>query len=777
MRLYALTAVSLLGLKSGVTGYNSQYPPPPCNAERKGFCYYAGNPTSFHLAFECNDKQQWIQIPDIHMSWEEYRNKMNACKWVNPRDDLVFSADDLSRESLHDYRMDSDSDAEYPIAPNTKRDWNIACDNGSCWYTQDTVTARSTPTGERREHLPPGYHPLDVILDKSTGELGFVNHIGKRVHPRGPNYYTRCKSGHSDIVEILKGGKWHDYHKCEKGGVCMDVEGHGSCVWQHDYVAFIGPSGFLDAHEERNAFDESHVFPFEVHCDPAGSDSRCVFIDDGLPVDFKGKPEYDTRCAPNEDSIVERFNGQEWEVHHVCERGGKCFDVSGQGSCVWQHDGKSKVWMQFGPHNHLQLAHSKSQVENRVKEKKHANDKAVRIDSRCTPGGFNSIEKFNGTDWNRVINCPIPDGCVDLGGFAACWLGGTTYYVPGAQHLHIPPIPKRTFEQAPPPREPDLHSFDTRCNPKNLNEIQRFNGREWVLHWTCPVEGSCKDVNGIGACWIGQTHYILPAANSSTDTSKPLDPAKIHIHKRCKNEKVVEMFTHTGWKEHTQCPEPFVCEDFQDAGIAVCVLPNAAVNKAVFMPQPPVDEKDDLGLRCLNERSVLQAIDNHDGTFHHIKFDCPDNFRCYASQKSGRAACMAPDLTYLNEYRHYLRARSLDKPPNDFSHIVRDLDFYSDSDDEDGFLEAWVSDVYDSPSYISDSESSDEIDSKDPNDSEASSTTSMAIGDMTSSHSILSDAHIDRGFPTETILPRFEGMHARRVKGPKRHNDENGESD
>ncbi|ORY10784.1 hypothetical protein BCR34DRAFT_601808 [Clohesyomyces aquaticus] len=97
-------------------------------------------------------------------------------------------------------------------------------------------------------------------------------------------------------------------------------------------------------------------------------------------------------------------------------------------------------------------------------------------------------------------------------------------------------------------------SSDTRCNPGNLTEIQRFDGTDWALYYVCTHEGSCRDIKGRGACHQVDHKYFLPTDATPTDPSSAT---------KCnpQNLSEVQRFDGTNWIHFFTCTEEQACRD------------------------------------------------------------------------------------------------------------------------------------------------------------------------------------------------------------------------
>jgi hypothetical protein len=127
----------------------------------------------------------------------------------------------------------------------------------------------------------------------------------------------------------------------------------------------------------------------------------------------------------------------------------------------------------------------------------------------------------------------------------------------------------------PPKPEIDLHSIDSRCNPANMSEVQRFNGKQWIHHFTCMYSNLCKDVNGIGACQVAPGIYVFKAANDTTILD-PIDQAPLLTEKKCNPENYSEALAWDGtnWKVDGVCLPPYACYDFaSNSKFVFCAAP------------------------------------------------------------------------------------------------------------------------------------------------------------------------------------------------------------
>ncbi|KAF2477101.1 uncharacterized protein BDR25DRAFT_348987 [Lindgomyces ingoldianus] len=195
-----------------------------------------------------------------------------------------------------------------------------------------------------------------------------------------------------------------------------------------------------------------------------------------------------------------------------------------------------------------------------------------------------------------------------------------------------------------------LPQFDTRCNPNNFTEIQRFDGNDWIHYYTCMYEESCRDLKGIGTCYQGNSIHILPVADDNNYTN-------IHLHivdppfedaKRCSPTNQSESLSWDGqsWFVGGVCFPPYECKEFS-GGSVFCVIqglkqsdrpPVLPINTEPPPPMPADSETPSVPTKCRNETDLLRW----NGTMWIIFQKCPSGSTCYEDE-SGQASCMAID--------------------------------------------------------------------------------------------------------------------------------------
>ncbi|KAF2652983.1 hypothetical protein K491DRAFT_26044 [Lophiostoma macrostomum CBS 122681] len=343
---------------------------------------------------------------------------------------------------------------------------------------------------------------------------------------------------------------------------------------------------------------------------------------------------FDTRCDPNDRSQVQRFDGTNWVHHYTCDIEDSCLDVNGQGGC---------------------------RTGNKVLI-------PAKLDVPSDSAG----------PWNSEASSD-PDE-PSLEGLWSSLLDPSL----GTNDQASPRIEREDVGSLRPTRPHDLHSIDTRCNPANLTQVQRFNGSDWELHYVCPFEDSCKDVNGIGACLLKGNHYLLPAANDSTDLTRPLDDPPIVAQSKCSatNDTEVLAWNGTEWAFDKVCLSPYTCIDFHGAaGLAVCALPGS-LSKQVWLPWavPPngTDSKSATTM-CKGKRELL----HWNGTDWAHARACSDGWSCrVVDHPPHNAGCFSPGVARVLKQHRHLAARNHPLFENAWSTAGMRFSHGDDSDDD-----------------------------------------------------------------------------------------------
>jgi hypothetical protein len=327
------------------------------------------------------------------------------------------------------------------------------------------------------------------------------------------------------------------------------------------------------------------------------------------------------------------------------------------------------------------------------------------FDTRCDPDDNSQVQRFDGTNWVHHFTCDIKDSCLDVNGQGGCRTGNKVL-IPSklevssdsdelldsendSQASHrMKRLDPHKVSFSPPQRPNALHSIDTRCNPANLTEVQRFNGSVWQLHYVCPFEDSCKDVNGIGACLLKRNHYLLPAANDTTDMTRPLDDPPIVGQTKCNATGGTEVLAWNGtaWAFDKVCLSPYTCIDFHGAdGLAVCALPGS-LSEQVWTPWPaPSNDSDSKSVTtmCKSKRELL----HWNGTVWAHERACSDGWSCRVDdQPPHNAGCFSAGIAKVLRYRKH-RQHLAARDDQLFENAWNNVDVYfSDRDESDDEL-------------------------------------------------------------------------------------------
>jgi hypothetical protein len=244
----------------------------------------------------------------------------------------------------------------------------------------------------------------------------------------------------------------------------------------------------------------------------------------------------------------------------------------------------------------------------------------------------------------------------------------------------------------PPRPEIDLHSIDSRCNPANMSEIQRFNGKKWIHHFSCMYPKLCKDVNGIGACQVAQGVYVFKAANDTTILD-PIDQAPLLAEKKCnpQNESEALIWNGTDWGFNGVCFPPYICHDFNGtAGFVFCSKPEV-ISRHIWLPWPTLkslasrdDDTPDQITRC-RDNYILESWNGQEWTHYR---DCLNGWECVIdSDPPFNGGCYAESLSQITNHVE----RRQDVPfwaplPSDlFEEVLVD----SDSEESEDWVNGW----------------------------------------------------------------------------------------
>lgn len=390
-----------------------------------------------------------------------------------------------------------------------------------------------------------------------------------------------------------------------------------------------------------------------------------------------GKPwiPSDTRCNPHDTSKIQVFK-HGWYHAHDCSKPHSCIDISrtdypGRAGC----DNGDGTYDVPDPYNWEPDFTKRDAIDG--------TSDVIHFDSRCEPRGGNYVERFNGTNWVYEYSCPLSSPCIDLHGLGACQIGDGAFYVPAAARPKDDDSDSgsdrnsarklRRRDDAP----PNLHSWDTRCNPHNFTEIQRFDGTNWVLHFACPSDDSCMDVVGIGACYLGMNHYLTPAANDTINPVKPLAGVPMVPQTKCdpSNSSAVLGWTVTGWELAGECAERMTCLDFETHefgentavnNFAVCANKEMGKggNGPVWLPWTPgslANPQTSSQIRCKNKRELIR-LERDAGWI--LDRACSDGWKCSnGANPPHLGGCYTDSIAKLKVYQRAIGFDVLAPPP------------------------------------------------------------------------------------------------------------------
>ncbi|KAF2686018.1 hypothetical protein K458DRAFT_471398 [Lentithecium fluviatile CBS 122367] len=516
-----------------------------------------------------------------------------------------------------------------------KRDWHIGCEpSGKCSYYE----------GDKVEHGHLAPRQPSPAPDSADVDAPIPDYMW---------FDTRCKPGSAlpNIIERSNGVRWVDIYTCPYERSCVDLKGHGAC-WKAPFTWVVpgrrlltvfkcdgngikgicvetgetmplnatwGGPGPHRHHNPRSTpkrmydaptrcrpgtLSEAEYYDEETHswmkfhtCGQFGKDEVCrveqgraacwdgagvhvIYPALSLPEDKRTalgqrKRDYQapTRCNPT-SPMVQYYDDrvQSWINFHECQGTEQCVVETGISGCA---DGNGVVYPSiFLPGNGPDPdASDDSDDDSPVIDipKIVSSD----IQTRCDPADDTEklVQYLDGNDWEWFYSCR--NTCIQLPEFAACHEGEDRYLVPA------PETPARTLRVRA--------KLGTRCNPRSASEVQRFNGKHWVLSYTCAEMESCRDIDGHGYC-----HPQFPA----------------HVATKCsaQNESEIVEWNGKSWDFSGVCLPPYVCEAVApNVDFAVCKHPD---NKRtdIWLPWPSLSSKSSSGVitRCSGSDELTQ---------------------------------------------------------------------------------------------------------------------------------------------------------------------------
>lgn len=199
---------------------------------------------------------------------------------------------------------------------------------------------------------------------------------------------------------------------------------------------------------------------------------------------------------------------------------------------------------------------------------------------------------------------PVVNRMADLHGVCCCRIERNR---PLTCASEIPQQPRQT------PVAPGTRTPDTRCNPHDPSEVQRYNETEWTHHYRCTFFDSCIDIDGRGACRLHGIVYELPSANpTSTNQGEPIGPLRVRTSCNKSNASEVRQWKGEFPETLGVCIPPYECFDFSGGvNYALCVHPDAQYG-TMWLPWPSLSRSPNSGqvTRCMGESTLEQFKDD-----------------------------------------------------------------------------------------------------------------------------------------------------------------------
>ncbi|KAF2635697.1 hypothetical protein P280DRAFT_484368 [Massarina eburnea CBS 473.64] len=500
-----------------------------------------------------------------------------------------------------------------------KQDWHIGCiDAGTCSYYED-----QHPLSRRR-----------LALEASNDDLAEQNPI-----PSGDmrNTVTRCKSDRITVQgRSSNASKWEDFYKCARPRSCVDLGGYAAC---HDRGQWYNLPRYHSLYVYRceNPRNPATCLRYETrpikNFDSLGSQTK-------TQETLHKRDDYSFRCDPKAQNQVQylEVGTHEWYTLQQCPNNGLCEDHVGAVMCFDGHD-YTPIFFHTSPVNH----------------KIASGD----IDIRCAPQDKSRkwLQYKTNQLWINFYQCS--GSCEKLDEFVACREQSDKYFVP------YPPLEIPAKSATLQPREnspvPDFHTYYTRCNTENSNEVEVLLDGVWQHLYTCTFKGSCVDVDGHGACRLKGNNFELPAANnSSLNAGEPENPLRIRTKCNAGNETEVQEWNGRKWEFNGVCLPPLTCHDFGgDADFAFCGNRNLDKTQ-VWLPWPSLSQQGRM-TRCRSKRAV-EKFNGHSWVPYQ---QCPSKFKCKElSDEPRNGGCVVPNVDHVfpmpePETEHHHARRSL----------------------------------------------------------------------------------------------------------------------
>ncbi|KAK7180005.1 hypothetical protein PSPO01_14004 [Paraphaeosphaeria sporulosa] len=473
---------------------------------------------------------------------------------------------------------------------------------------------------------------------------------------------TRCNPN-GRAVQYFDGDEWKDVYSCKAEASCVEREGRGGCLAGQSLSYPLNTRKSIPSPPvKRDDITSAEANRDTTVCDP-DSDGIC-FIALGTTyhkyvnvVSEDNQPP--TRCHPKEDGRVQFFSEwyHKWVAFHTCEYPNGCHNWMGKAQC----EDEDQIIVPFVELPNGVEGWHPNKASDRVPkpddvlppiQQKIAQAEGT-VHTRCEPLDDTSklVEYLHPTaqQWLRFYECG--GRCVQFPEFAACEEYTDKFVIPNPptesitkrdalQNLDSRLLRRQVLQNA---KAPDFHTIDTRCNPFDLNEVQRYNGTHWIHHYQCTFLGSCIDVDGHGACRLQDNVYELPSANrTSVKHGEGENPLRVKT--RCNKSNATEVLEWQGhsWEPQSVCLPPFECFDFDGrTDFALCVH-NDAQYRRMWLPWPALSRSINSGqvTRCKDQERMEQFKDNAWVPYRR----CNGMFKCQDVEGGPNGGCAAPSL-------------------------------------------------------------------------------------------------------------------------------------
>lgn len=592
---------------------------------------------------------------------------LGPCNWDNNKEQKCHKFPKNADFHPTLYYCEASIGKWYPIGPcdPKKRDWHIGCDsNGNCSYYDDDTDER-LQLGRRGlpESVYADLHQLSTFCTSNT---------------------TLVKRLHKPLATCM--------HSTCSGLKCVNLDGYAACDMHHNQY-------ILHGRHHR----------YVVHCSDPSTFSSCVHLVVLLPLSAEtldkrripnledsdenehsdATPQvpldlevYDTRCQPDNDTVIERFDGEQdaWVYHYSCPPGA-CLDLGGRGACITGNSayvvpGRDNMW-EYKCASHVDFSTCSLQSGWPIEEnRKSAAFQRNVYPTRCKPSTL-TVQFYDGSQWNDLGECVPGQECSDNTGIASC---------KGRGRIVVFVV-----------RQSDNNKLDsstlylaTRCSPWTAQNVQYHDpGKDtWIDLDQCSKNADCRDGNDGSVCvdaitgarvvWIvvqktvtlKQPGELPNSQNTVSQLQTRCDPDDHH-------KKLVQYFNNGRWSRFYHCYR--FCQDLPD--FAAC----REFNGKYVVPVPPTlifERQSSFIFRCDTRSATGAGFQVFENGNLVLWGDCPDGQPC--REVDGSAVCNVRGRKWSPGRETSIRARRDETtPPYDripCGHGVEEITGRSDQD-------------------------------------------------------------------------------------------------